>query len=116
MKRLPRKISDALAGLSLLLFMTAMILWASGYLIVYAPLKSPWPRISNGWTPRWTELVIPWWYALVLTAVLPVLWFSDRLRHRRRTRVGACPTCGYDLRATPDRCPECGAIAGNRDS
>ena len=41
--------------------------------------------------------------------VLPVV--ITRFRHDRATRVaaGLCSECGYDVRATPDRCPECGA-------
>jgi hypothetical protein len=47
---------------------------------------------------------------LVLLVLLVLAWLFRTLAKRRSLSGGACANCGYDLRATPDRCPECGAM------
>ena len=62
---------------------------------------------------RYYWLILPCWMAAILFAVLPAQRTWAMVRHRRvarRAKAGLCPACGYDLRATPDRCPECGAV------
>ena len=56
-------------------------------------------------------LIFPMWLPTVAFAALPAVRFVQRTRRRRRTQLGLCRACGYDLRASPERCPECGAIA-----
>jgi hypothetical protein len=61
---------------------------------------------------RWT--LVEYWILLLCTAGLPLAFVGMRVRERLRKhclrRAGYCLTCGYDLRATPDRCPECGTV------
>jgi hypothetical protein len=55
-------------------------------------------------------LTVRLWGVALLTAVMPGAWVGRRMRHARRVREGHCLACSYDIRATPDRCPECGAV------
>ena len=53
---------------------------------------------------------VPYWILTPLTGVLAFIGTRRFLRRRRVIATGLCLSCGYDLRATPDRCPECGLI------
>src|SRR5204862_6682225 len=65
---------------------------------------------SNGVPRPFSELIAPHWSFALLFGTLPAVWAVLRLR-RRRFAAGRCSACGYDLRATPNRCPECGAMS-----
>jgi hypothetical protein len=64
-------------------------------------------RFITGLRTSSSILFIPMWLPLLITLAAPT---AQCLRHLRRRRQGCCPACGYDLRASPDQCPECGAI------
>lgn len=72
----------------------------------YTSWDRTWYRISDRGFPLWC-----------LPAGLLALHVGlSRLSHwtfraGRSPATGLCRSCGYDLRATPDRCPECGTFA-----
>ena len=74
-------------------------------------------RVQGGFRAQYTieygrVYTVPFWFLAVAFAVTPAAWFRvrwrewQRARHTRMFQAGTCPACGYDLRATPGRCPE----------
>ncbi|HSI35567.1 MAG TPA: hypothetical protein VK986_18440 [Tepidisphaeraceae bacterium] len=54
------------------------------------------------------RLIVPYWLPIGVLLVWPV-WRLYRRARPKRGAEGTCAGCGYDLRASVGRCPECGA-------
>ena len=53
---------------------------------------------------------VPYWFIMAAFAGLPGWWIYRRRSRRGIMIKGHCVRCGYDLRASKERCPECGTL------
>jgi hypothetical protein len=80
--------------------------WGFGFHVVKT-VGRPKGNWAIGGRTLWIAYV-PYWFLATITAMPPLLFVVTLRRRARRRATGICAQCGYDLRASPDRCPECG--------
>ena len=77
--------------------------------VVNEPFQSPSaPSTTTVLYSPTGDFTIGIWPIVLILLMLPARWLGLRMKAHKRSRVGLCRKCGYDLRATLERCPECG--------
>jgi hypothetical protein len=90
--------------------------WGAGTYIASVPWEKSFGGFSYSndyfsWSgERRLGILAPSWLFFVVFAILPVARVISIRRANRRIKRGLCRVCSYDLRFTPDRCPECGTV------
>ena len=80
------------------------------------PVQAPAFRESRSLRHFNRLFLVPHWFAALCAAVLPTTWAWRTLKRWQRRRQDRCINCGYDLRASLERCPECGTRAPERST
>jgi hypothetical protein len=71
--------------------------------------------VASGATRHALLFTVPFWFVMLVIGLVPMCWGLRAWRNAHRRRPGMCAKCGYDLRASPERCPECGTVAATAD-
>jgi hypothetical protein len=74
----------------------------------YAESLKQLERLQKLYITKPTSRSISFAVPMAVLCQLPAWRLRAWLNARRRKRKGLCANCGYDLRATAQRCPECG--------
>ncbi len=104
--------------------MARSTVWAAGGIKESAGQIVPpwgWEAYAEDYSGRkpiiavaYREFDLPMGYLMLGFGLAPALWLKRRRMRDRRLATGLCAQCGYDLRATPGRCPECGGLPNSR--
>ena len=61
-----------------------------------------------------TLISVPHAWLVIALMILPVRYLTMKVRVRKHFGPGQCAQCGYDIRVTPKRCPECGMVPAGK--
>lgn len=82
------------------------ILGRMGFETVHSTQRYPGAALTD------RAVLVPWWFVFVVALLITIRWTFFRERRLHWGKVGRCAACGYDLRESTGRCPECGQVIG----